>query len=136
MPHVLVAEDSLTQATHFRAILLDADYEVSVVHNGEEALAKIGEKTPDVVVTDLLMPKMNGLELVNAMRLQYPNIPTILMTAHGSEDLAEQDLDRALVEPPQRRSPGSRGLSPNPLGRTPRGRVPRSSAGGVESDGG
>src|SRR5262249_53083934 len=47
---------------------------------------------PDVVLTDMQMPEMDGLELVAEVRQQFPPIPVILMTAHGSEDIAIQAL--------------------------------------------
>jgi response regulator receiver domain-containing protein/histidine kinase-like protein len=52
------------------------------------------QSPPDVIVTDLQMPNRNGLELVAAVRLHHPHIPVILMTGHGSEDLAVEALHR------------------------------------------
>ena len=46
----------------------------------------------DVVVTDLEMPEVNGLQLVEAMRADYPHVPAILITSRGSEELASQAL--------------------------------------------
>ena len=79
--------------------------------NGREALEAVGRERPVAVVTDLQMPEMDGLELVTALRGQYPTVPSILMTAHGSEDIAvralqagaasyvpKKDLARDLVE--------------------------------------
>ncbi len=60
--------------------------------NGKEALEAIAAEAPDAVVTDLQMPEMNGLALVLQIRIRYPLLPVILMTAHGSEDLAVQAL--------------------------------------------
>jgi CheY-like chemotaxis protein/anti-sigma regulatory factor (Ser/Thr protein kinase) len=60
--------------------------------NGKEALETLQKQTPDVVLTDMLMPEMDGLELVRAIRAKHPLVPVILMTAHGSEDLAIQAL--------------------------------------------
>jgi CheY-like chemotaxis protein len=62
--------------------------------NGAEALALLERQTPDVVLTDMLMPEMDGLQLVQAIRSKYPLIPVILMTAHGSEDIAIQALQK------------------------------------------
>jgi CheY-like chemotaxis protein/two-component sensor histidine kinase len=62
--------------------------------NGVEALDVIAREAPDVVLTDMLMPEMDGLELVQAVRGRYPMTPVILMTAHGSEDLAIQALQK------------------------------------------
>lgn len=60
--------------------------------NGVTALAMIAKGGIDVVVTDLQMPEMDGLELVRELRRAYPNIPVILMTAHGSEEIAVKAL--------------------------------------------
>jgi CheY-like chemotaxis protein len=60
--------------------------------NGREALESIARESPDAVLTDLQMPEMNGLELVREVRDRYPLIPVILMTAHGSEELAVKAL--------------------------------------------
>jgi CheY-like chemotaxis protein len=62
--------------------------------DGREALAVIEAERPDVVVTDMLMPEMNGLELVAAVRERYPVLPVVLMTAHGSEETAAAALRR------------------------------------------
>jgi CheY-like chemotaxis protein/anti-sigma regulatory factor (Ser/Thr protein kinase) len=60
--------------------------------DGKEALETLQKQTPDVVLTDMLMPEMDGLELVQAIRVKHPLVPVILMTAHGSEDLAIRAL--------------------------------------------
>lgn len=65
---------------------------VLYAENGKEALDVIGREQPDVVVTDLQMPEMNGLDLVVQVRARFPLVPVILMTAHGSEDLAVRAL--------------------------------------------
>jgi len=72
----------------------EAAVEVVYAGNGLEALAAIGRERPDLVLTDLQMPEMNGLELVDEIRAKYPGLPVILMTAHGSEDIALQALQR------------------------------------------
>ncbi len=53
----------------------------------------IGEAPPDIVLTDMQMPDIDGLELVTSVRLNYPDLPIILMTAHGSEELATKALE-------------------------------------------
>jgi len=60
--------------------------------DGKEALEIIGRESPDAVVTDLQMPGMNGLDLVLQVRARFPLVPVILMTAHGSEELAVRAL--------------------------------------------
>jgi CheY-like chemotaxis protein/anti-sigma regulatory factor (Ser/Thr protein kinase) len=56
--------------------------------DGEDALASIAREEPAVVLTDIQMPGMDGLALVQAIREKYPRLPVILMTANGSEDVA------------------------------------------------
>lgn len=65
---------------------------VAFAGDGKEGLEALGKEHFDLVVADLQMPHMNGLELVEAVRNQYPGVPVILMTAHGSEDIAIQAL--------------------------------------------
>jgi CheY-like chemotaxis protein len=92
MPSILVAEDSPTQSVVIRNLLSAAGFDVQAVTNGVEALKSLAESAPAAVLTDLDMPEMNGLDLVVAVRQQYPQIPVILMTAFGSEEIAVQAL--------------------------------------------
>lgn len=66
----------------------------SVVYaeDGMQALERIAAEAPAAVVTDLQMPEMDGLQLVEAIREKYPRIPVILMTAYGSEQVALRAL--------------------------------------------
>ncbi len=89
---VLVAEDSRTQALQFQWLLEKAGFRVVVTINGREALDLIRQSPPDVVVTDLDMPEMNGLELVEAVHAEFPEIPIVLATALGSEAIAAEAL--------------------------------------------
>jgi CheY-like chemotaxis protein len=92
-PIVLVVDDSLVQRrVTSRLVEKDGLFEAIAVTNGREALHAIEKKRPDVVLTDLQMPEMNGLELVANIRSQYPLVPVILMTAEGSEEIAHQAL--------------------------------------------
>lgn len=92
MSEILVAEDSTTQATQIRVLLQAAGYDVRVAADGVAALEAMAEHRPEAVLTDLDMPRMNGLDLVVALRREYPQVPVILMTAFGSEDIAVQAL--------------------------------------------
>ena len=88
VPRVLVAEDSPTQAQHIQFLLEDGGFVVETASDGKDALRILGERIPDIITTDLEMPEMNGLELVEAVRNQYPAVPVVLITAHGSEEIA------------------------------------------------
>ena len=94
MSTILLVEDSPTQAMEIRLMLEERGHQVSLVTDGTAALQALQESLPDVVVTDLEMPGMTGLELVEAMQAQFPQVPAILITAQGSESLAVQTLRR------------------------------------------
>jgi len=92
-PTVLVVDDSHTECRLAGAIAeKHAGLRAVYAPNGKEALARILEEPPDVVLTDLQMPVMDGLELVTLIRDRFPQIPVILMTAVGSEEIAIQAL--------------------------------------------
>jgi CheY-like chemotaxis protein len=72
----------------------EADLDVVYAANGREALEAMARQMPDIVLTDMQMPEIGGLELVERIRSGYPAVPVILMTAHGSEDIACEALER------------------------------------------
>jgi CheY-like chemotaxis protein/anti-sigma regulatory factor (Ser/Thr protein kinase) len=90
---VLVVDDSAVDR-HLAGGIIDKldGWHADFANNGREALTSIERRAPDIVLTDLLMPEMDGLELVQAIRTRFPLVPVILMTAHGSEDIAIQAL--------------------------------------------
>jgi len=93
MTTVLVVDDSAVDRRLVTGLLRKAfPCVVQEAENGRAALAMMKDAPPDVVVTDLQMPEMNGLELVTATLANYPETPVILMTAHGSESLAVDAL--------------------------------------------
>jgi CheY-like chemotaxis protein/anti-sigma regulatory factor (Ser/Thr protein kinase) len=92
MARVLVIEDSTTQSRIIQLMLEAAGHEVTVAQNGQAGIAAIRGVAPDVVLTDLQMPGMSGLEVVEAVRRDHPNLPVMLMTAHGSEEIAIRAL--------------------------------------------
>ncbi len=89
MQTVLVVDD-VTLDRHLVGALIEehAGWSAVFAEDGRDALALIKLQVPDVVLTDLQMPEMNGLELVEAIRRDYSYLPVILMTAHGSEEIA------------------------------------------------
>ena len=92
MTRILVVDDDRSQGEEFALLLRNAGSEVRLASNGREALTLVRRGLPDVVLTDLDMPEMDGLELVRAIRRDYPALPVILMTAMGTEDAASQAL--------------------------------------------
>jgi CheY-like chemotaxis protein len=95
MATVLVVDDSAVDRKFVGGILSrDGKFKVEFAEDGSQALARMRETEPDLIVTDLQMPNRNGLELVAAVRMHHPSVPIILMTGHGSEDLAVEALHR------------------------------------------
>lgn len=80
---ILVAEDSRTQAESLMHILNSHGYQVRIAQNGLQALALMKEKTPTILISDVVMPQMNGYELCQHMRndVALNNIPIILLTS-------------------------------------------------------
>jgi CheY-like chemotaxis protein/anti-sigma regulatory factor (Ser/Thr protein kinase) len=94
MSEVLLVEDSETEALFIRRFLEKAGLAVRSVSNGRQALEAIASKLPDVVLTDLNMPHLDGLELVERIRAQHLYLPVVLMTQYGSEELAVEALQK------------------------------------------
>lgn len=95
MSHVLIVDDSATdRKLAGRLLEKQGALEVRYAEHGQAALDRIADDPPDLVVSDLQMPLMNGLELVEAVRREYPSVPIILMTAQGSEQIAAEALRR------------------------------------------
>ena len=95
MPKVLVVDDSKVDRRLVCEFLRkESQWTVEDAANGVEALARMKDSVPDLILTDLNMPVMDGLELVTAMREHHPGVPVILITAYGSETLATEALRR------------------------------------------
>jgi CheY-like chemotaxis protein len=93
MQTLLVVDDSRVDRRLVGGLLQKTgEYEVIYAENGRDALQRLELDIPDAVLTDLHMPELNGLELVKAIKSDYPLIPVLLMTAQGSEELAVEAL--------------------------------------------
>lgn len=86
---VLIVDDSRIDARLAASILGDQlGLEVTFARDGLEALAALARQLPDLVVTDLQMPNLDGLDLVAKISSTYPTLPVILLTGTGSESIA------------------------------------------------
>ncbi|MFN0055962.1 MAG: response regulator, partial [Planctomycetales bacterium] len=95
MPCVLVVDDSNTDRRLAVGLLQKSpDYTVLEASDGRAALEQLELHLPDLVLTDMMMPRMNGLELVAQVKEQYPLVPIILMTSQGSEEIAVEALQK------------------------------------------
>jgi CheY-like chemotaxis protein len=93
MARVLIVDDStVDRRLAGRLLEKQLGLDVSYAKDGRAALKALEKEPPDLVLTDMHMPNMNGLELVEHIRGHHPLIPVILMTAFGSEELAVEAL--------------------------------------------
>ena len=93
MATILVVDDSPLERTLAANILDQAEeFEIAFAEDGEEAFDYVLSNEVDVIVTDLQMPKMDGLELLKCIRNHNPEIPIIVMTSQGSEEAAVKAL--------------------------------------------
>lgn len=84
MAVVLVVDDEPLQGQILRTILSEEGYETYIALSGEEALTVIKEHSPDIVLTDLKMKEMDGIELLDKIRSQQPAAEVVIMTAFGT----------------------------------------------------
>ena len=95
MTTILVVDDSAMDRRIAGGLLeSEPDCQVLYAEDGAVALKSVDENLPDVVVTDMVMPNLDGLQFVEAMKRDFPLIPVIIMTAVGTEETAVQALKR------------------------------------------
>lgn len=92
MPRVLVLEDEPNLRKVLGALLRREGYEVSLAENGEVGLTEFDKSGADVVITDLVMPKVGGMEVLRAINERDPDVPVIIITAHGTVDSAVEAI--------------------------------------------
>ena len=102
---ILLADDSNTTLSLVSARLQRTGYEIVTATRGDDALALILERRPILVVLDLEMPGMGGLEVARALRADasFGTMPIILLTSHGEEEHVEAGreagVDAYIVKP-------------------------------------
>ena len=112
MPLILIVEDELSIATLLRDMLEDEGYTVLLARNGQEALNLLGTYHPALVLTDVMMPILDGLALCRAIQADptYQVIPVIVMSAivdpPSSDGCRPIAFLKKPLEPLQPRPPG------------------------------
>lgn len=99
VPSILVVDDSPMDRMRVGRFLQQEhpNYRISYAEDGLDALSQIKQSQPDVIITDMQMPAMDGFELVHAVKEHYPLIPVILITSKGSEEVAARALREGAV---------------------------------------
>ncbi len=87
-PKILLIEDDVAIVSSLQEILIADGYAVTLAQRGDEGLALAQNNSFDVVITDLKLPGLNGLELIRQLHANKPRLPLILMTAHGTTETA------------------------------------------------
>lgn len=85
MSRVLVVEDDEAMAVALRDGFVYEGYEVTVARDGEAGLALAREQPPDLMILDVMLPRMNGLEVCKLLRGEGSELPIIMLTARGQE---------------------------------------------------
>jgi DNA-binding NtrC family response regulator len=91
--HLLVVEDDPEMRDLLRKVLEKEGFRVSLAADGAEAASLLARGHFDLVVTDLLMPRSGGLELLGTTRQDYPGLPVIIVTAFGDWHTYSQALE-------------------------------------------
>lgn len=101
--NVLYVEDDATLRDELSLLLSDIFARVDLAENGQEGLAKIETNSYDIVITDIRMPVMNGIEMIENIKKRYKNLPIIVISAHNESEylleLINQRVENFLTKP-------------------------------------
>ena len=94
MVRIMIIEDDEEMRTLLKDFFEQEGFETDAASNGVDALRAISEDHFDLVVTDIRMPGLTGLDILPAIRKLKPETPILVMTAYGSDDLRRRILER------------------------------------------
>jgi len=92
MPRILVVDDEAAMRQSLRDWLMEDDYEVDLASSGEDAISMARDRSWDIILLDLKMPGMDGLETMSRLKKVIPETEILMMTAYGSIDTAVQAM--------------------------------------------
>jgi DNA-binding NtrC family response regulator len=96
---ILVVDDELDMLMLLRMIIEDnSDYAVETTNNPSEGLKMLTEKDYDLVISDLKMPGMDGMELFDELQEIKPGVPVIIITAYGSLETADEAMKKGVAD--------------------------------------
>ncbi len=90
---ILIVDDQKGVRRLLEELFKKEGWQVRVAGDGYEAIEKVGEQIPDLILMDVKMPNMNGLEATHAIMTANPDIPIIMMTAYGEIEIVKQALE-------------------------------------------
>lgn len=106
MPKILIVDDSLFQRKTISQMLVEAGYEVVEAKDGLDGLEKALSLKPDCILTDLLMPQMDGIELISALKAKGSVTPLFVLSADIQESkkriCLEMGVNGFLSKPPKK----------------------------------
>ena len=99
-PLILVVEDERILAKALKIKLTEADFAVNLAYDGEEAISALNKKKPDLILLDILLPKMTGIEFLREARKRkvWKNIPVIVISNYTAEGPMAEVFDLGVVE--------------------------------------
>ena len=96
METILIVDDEKNYLVVLEALLGPEGYEIVTSESAKEAIRLIRDSDLDLVITDMKMPGMSGMELLEDSKKIKPELPVIMMTAYGTIEMAVEDLEMAL----------------------------------------
>jgi CheY-like chemotaxis protein len=97
---ILIADDERAVGIMLAEALKHHDYEIDVVLNGIEAIKQISRRSYDLIITDYMMPEMDGLELTQRVRSKDPSVPIVVVTGNRpSQDLLKSGVTACIMKP-------------------------------------
>lgn len=98
MEKILIIDDERSIRNTLQEILSLEEFQVSVAENGKEGIEKIKKETPQVVMCDIKMPGMDGIELLETVSNTHPELPIIMISGHGDIDTAVESLKKGAFD--------------------------------------
>jgi DNA-binding NtrC family response regulator len=95
---ILIVDDEKNVRLMLRNSLSDGEYSIRTAINGEDALQKMAEQAADVVLLDMKMPGMEGIQVLRELQLKYPDARVIMITAYGSVETAVEAMKLGAID--------------------------------------